>query len=74
MSYDKEFASLMSQYISQEQFQGRTHWVLNMKEYSVIQRYRTDKFSILEILQDIDIENKKNNKTTDYYNKFSQEQ
>ena len=44
-----------------------------MEEYGVYETYRTDKYSILDILQDIDIENKKHGKNTNYFFKFSQE-
>lgn len=73
MSYDPEFASLMNKYVSQTEINERNYWVLNMEEYGVYETYRTDKYSILEILQDIDIENKKHGKNTNYFLKFSQE-
>ena len=73
MSYNPEFASLMNKYVSQTEINERNHWVLNMEEYGVYETYRTDKYSILDILQDIDIENKKHGKNTNYFLTFSQE-
>jgi hypothetical protein len=69
--YNPEFADVMAKYIAQIEHDGHMYFVLNMEEYGLVQTYRMDKYSILEIFQDIDIENKKHNKNTNYFEKFS---
>ena len=69
--YNPEFAELLEKYIGQTEHEGHMYFVLTMEEYGLVETYRMDKYSILEIFQDIDIENKKHNKNTNYYEKFS---
>ena len=69
--FNPEFADVMAKYISHTDHEGHNYFVLTMEEYGLVETYRTDKYSILEIFQDIDIENKKHNKNTNYYEKFS---
>ena len=70
-SYDPEFANLLEKYIGHTEHEGHNYFVLTMEEYGVVETYRTDKYSILEIFQDIDAENEKHNKITNYYEKYS---
>ena len=71
MSYNPEFFNVLSKYISHTDYEGHRYFVLTMEEYGVVETYRTDKYSILEIFQDIDIENGKHGKKTTYYEDFS---
>ena len=67
MEYDK----LIAKYISTEIYLGRKYWVLTMEEYDIVNTYRCDKFSILEILQDIDFINSENDCITNYFETFT---
>jgi len=69
--YNAEFAQVLQKYIGQTEHDGHMYFVLTMEEYDILYTYRMDKYSLLEIFQDIDIENEKHNKITNYYEKFS---
>ena len=70
-TYDPEFGELLQKYIGHTEHEGHNYFVLTMEEYGLVETYRTDKYSMLEIFQDIDAENKKHNKITNYYEKYS---
>ena len=70
MSYNPEFAELIEKYISQTEYEGHMYFVLTMEEYEIERTYRMDKYSLLEVFQDIDSENEKHNIKTNYYEKF----
>ena len=65
-----EFAELLEKYITTDEIKGIDYFILTMKEYNIIETYRCDKYSMLEIFQDIDQINLKHNKKTNYYNTF----
>ena len=70
-TYNPEFAEILSKYIGQIEYEGHPYFVLTMEEYGLVETYRMDKYSLLEIFQDIDAENYKHSKITNYYEKFS---
>lgn len=70
-TYNPDFAEVLSKYISHIEHDGHKFFVLTMEEYDLVETYRADKYSLLEIFQDIDIFNEKHNKKTNYYERFS---
>ena len=66
MKYDE----LIAKYITTAVVEGVKYWVLIMKEYNVYSPYKCDKYSILEIIQDIDTYNRDNGCPTNYYDTF----
>tara|TARA_R110001599_G_scaffold95623_1_gene247950 strand:+ start:9994 stop:10215 length:222 start_codon:yes stop_codon:yes gene_type:complete len=70
MPFNPEFADLLEKYIGQVEYEGHNYFVLTMKEFNIERTYRTDKYSMLEIFQDIDQINQDNNIKTNYYEKF----
>jgi len=70
MSYNPEFAKVLEKYIGQTEHKGHMYFVLTMEEYKIERTYRMDKYSLMEVFQDIDGENEKHNIKTNYYEKF----
>ena len=67
---NQEYAELIEKYIGQTEYDGHMYFVLTMEEYELVETYRMDKYSLLEIFQDMDAINYEHNKITNYYEKY----
>ena len=70
MTFNPEYASLLEKYIGYEEFEGYKYYILTMKEFNIEMTYRTDKYFMFEIFQDIYQINENNDIKTNYYEKF----